>query len=90
MIDVKWNENINKKFETKVHIVASNNENTLVDIINIASSNNISVSKINTIYNMDTNTFELTIKVSDVDTLNKFFANLRRNNNIKLVERIFV
>ncbi len=90
MIDVKWNENINKKFETKVHIVASNNENTLVDIINIASSNNISVSKINTIYNMDTNTFELTIKVSDIDTLNKFFANLRRNNNIKLVERIFV
>ena len=90
MIEVKWNENINKKFETKVHIVASNNENTLVDIINIASSNNISVSKINTIYNMDTNTFELTIKVSDVDTLNKFFANLRRNNNIKLVERIFV
>ena len=90
MIDVNWNENINKKFETKVHIIASNNENVLVDIINIASSNNISVSKINTVYNHDTNIFELTIKVNDVDSLNKYFANLRKNNNIKLVERIFV
>ena len=90
MIDVNWNENINKKFETKVHIIASNNENVLVDIINIASSNNISVSKINTVYNHDTNIFELTIKVNDVDSLNKYFDNLRKNNNIKLVERIFV
>ncbi len=89
-IDVRWNDNTIKKFETKVHIITSNSENNLVDIINIASSNNISISKINTIYNTDTNIYELSIKVSDVETLNKFFSNLRKNSNIKLVERIFV
>lgn len=90
IIDVKWNENTNRKYETLVNIIAINKENTLVDIINTASSNNISVSKVNTIYNQDTNTYELTIKVSDLDTLNKFFANLKRNSDIKSVERVFV
>ena len=90
IIDVKWNENTNRKYETLVNIIAINKENTLVDIINTASSNNISVSKVNTVYNQDTNTYELTIKVSDLDTLNKFFANLKRNSDIKSVERVFV
>jgi GTP pyrophosphokinase len=90
IIDVKWNENTNRKYETLVNIIAINKENTLVDIINTASSNNISVSKVNTIYNQDTNTYELTIKVSDLDTLNKFFTNLKKNSDIKSVERVFV
>ena len=90
IIDVKWNENTNRKYETLVNIIAINKENTLVDIINTASSNNISVSKVNTIYNQDTNTYELTIKVSDLDTLNRFFINLKRNSDIKSVERVFV
>lgn len=90
IIDVKWNENTNRKYETLVNIIAINKENTLVDIINTASSNNISVSKVNTVYNQDTNTYELTIKVSDLDTLNKFFANLKRNSDIKSVERVFI
>ena len=90
IIDVKWNENTNRKYETLVNIIAINKENTLVDIINTASSNNISVSKVNTVYNQDTNTYELTIKVSDLDTLNRFFINLKRNSDIKSVERVFV
>ena len=90
VIDVKWNENVNNKYETRVSVIASNKENTLVEIINAASSNNISVSKVNTIYNQDTNTYELTIKVNNIDTLNKFFAALRSNHDIKSVERVFV
>jgi GTP pyrophosphokinase len=90
MIDVKWNDNITKKFETRINVIADNKENVLVDIINVASSNNISVSKVNTVYNQDTNTYELTIKVDDLDTLNKFFSNLMKNSDIKSVGRVFV
>ena len=90
MIDVKWNDNTGKKYEAKISIIANNKDNMLVDIINVASSNNISISKINTIYNQDTNTYELIIKVSDLDTLNKYFANLRRNGDVLSVERVFV
>ena len=90
VIDVKWNQNTTRKYDTQINIIAINKENTLVDIINTASSNNISVSKVNTIYNQDTNTYELSIKVSDLETLNKFFANLKRNSDIKSVERVFV
>ena len=90
IIDVKWNDNIVKKFETRVNIVANNKENMLVDIINTASSISISVSKINTVYGQDTNLFELTIQVSDIDVLNKFFAHLKHNRDIITIERVFV
>ena len=90
IIDVKWNDNITKKFETRVNIISSKKDNILVDIVNTASSNNISVSKINTIYNQDTNIYELTIKVDNLKTLNKFFANLKLNRDIVSVERVFV
>ena len=89
IIEVIWNYNITKKYETRISILASNKENLLVDIINTASSNDISVSKVNTIYNTDTNTYDLNIRVNDIDTLNKFFLALKRNPEIKSVERVF-
>lgn len=90
IIDVKWNDNINKKFESKVKIVADKKDNLLVDIVNNASAVGIQVIKINTSYTIDNTIYEMIIKVDDTIMLNKFFVNLKKNTDIISVEREFV
>jgi GTP pyrophosphokinase len=90
IIDVKWNDNINKKFESKVKIVANKKDNLLVDIVNNASAVGIQVLKINTSYTIDNTIYEMIIKVDDTIMLNKFFVNLKKNTDIISVEREFV
>lgn len=89
LINVKWNNNIVKKFITVIDVTASKKENLLLDIITITSSNNISIMNVNTTSTQTNNIYELTIEVSDSDRLKKYMTDLKGNSEVIKVERVF-
>lgn len=89
LINVRWNNNIIKKFITIIDITASKKENLLLDIITITSSNNIGILNVNTISRDTNNIYELTIEVSDSNKLKKYMTDLKGNSEILKVERVF-
>ena len=88
LIDVKWNKDIDKKFKTIISVETSKKENLLLDIIQRSSTNNIGIINVNTTNNTTNNVYELTIEVKDLDTLKKYFNDLKQNSDILKVERV--
>ena len=88
-VHVKWNKNIDKKFKTIISVTCTKKENMLFDVINKTSGLGIIITKVNTISNIDNNIFEITIEVKDVDVLKKYVADLKSNNDVLTVERVF-
>ena len=89
LINVRWNNNIVKKFITIVEVTASKKENLLLDIITITSSNNIGILNVNTTNTQTNNIYELTIEVTDSNKLKKYMSDLKGNKEILKVERVF-
>jgi len=88
LIDVRWNENINKRFQTIITVETSNKENLLLDIIQRSSSNNIGIINVNTTKNITNIIYELTIEVFDNEQLTKYMNDLKQNSDILKVERV--
>ena len=88
-IDIKWNKKVDKKYDCLLNITTIKKDNILIDIINKASSLNISIVKINTINNLDNIMYEISIKVSDIYTLKKYKNTLNQNKDIIKIERVF-
>jgi len=88
LIDVKWNENLSKKYATNILVCASNNKNVLIDIISKTSSSDVVVQSINTINSSDDFMFDITILVSDKEKLLKFINDLEMLDSIIRVERL--
>ena len=89
LINVRWNNNIVKKFITIINITASKKENLLLDIITITSSNNIGILNVNTTSTQTNNIYELTIEVSDSNKLKKYMTDLKGNSEVIKVERAY-
>ncbi len=87
LIDVSWNENIDKKFTTNIRVYANKKENLLLDIITKSQGLNINILKVNTIYENDTIIYDLSINVEDIDKLNKYLASLKSISDIQDVIR---
>ena len=88
IIEVKWNENINKKYPTTILVHANENKNILLDIISKTSNTDITVQSINTISSSENYLYEITIVVSNKDRLIKFMNEISTINNIIDVERL--
>jgi len=88
LIDVKWNDEINKKYSTNILVHSLDNKNILLDIISKTSNNDILVQSINSINTSDNYMFDINILVSDKDKLNKFINDIESIPNIIDVERI--
>lgn len=78
LIDVAWNCNIDKKFQTKVKITANKKENLLLDIITKTSGLDINITSVNTIYESDIIVYNLMVNVTDTDKLNKYLVALKQ------------
>ena len=89
ILNVKWNENIDKKFKAVVNIIGIKKDSLLLDIITKTSSSNINILKVNTISNTQNNIYELTIEVKDINELNKYMIDIKQNSDIIKVERVF-
>ena len=86
LINVKWNEDLSKKFPTDIMIYTNTNDN-LLDIITKASANNILIESVNTITKSEFKIYSMTILIENNEKLDKFFKELYKLSFIQKIER---
>ena len=86
LINVKWNSSIERKYATDILVYTSNSDN-LVDIISKASSNNVTIDKIETINKGTEKVYLITVMVFSKDMLDKFITTLNSLRFVKKVRR---
>ena len=88
IIDVKWNETINKKYPTGIIVRSLKNENLLLDIISKTQNGKVTIQKVNTINEIDETIISMTILVENKELLTKFMNDIKNISNILSVERV--
>ncbi len=88
IIDVKWNDEIDKKYSTNLLVQAHDNNNVLIDIIAKTSSSDIIIQSINTINSSDSYLFDIKVLTPNKEKLVKFINDLECISNITHVERL--
>lgn len=88
LIDVKWNHNITKRYPTTIVIHSQPTKNPLLDVITKAANNNVNIENINTVSKSNITVYEITLLISDTQTLDKFINDLYNLTFIQKVERI--
>ena len=86
LINVKWNDEVNKKFPTDL-LVYTDTEDNLLNIITTASANNILIDTISTITKSEFKIYSLTVLVENTEILTKFCRDLENSKFVKKVER---
>ena len=86
-LEVKWNENVNKRYLTYMLIHTNDDKNHMLDIIQSVSMANISVDSLNTMSKGEKSIYELSCYVSGIDQLNHLILNLSKAKYIEKVER---
>lgn len=89
IIDVSWNDDISKKFQTKVNIVANKKENMLLDIITKTSGLNINIVKVGSKEKDELVIYDLVLEVEDIEKLNKYLVLISQIPDVEKVERIY-
>lgn len=84
LINVKWNDNLTKKYSSDILVYTSTCDN-LLDIITKASASNIIIDSISTINKSDYKVYSMTILVENKDKLDKFLNDLL---NLKFVQKV--
>lgn len=83
LINVKWNDNLNKKFQSDI-LVYTNTYDNLLEIITKASANNIVIDSISTINKSEYKVYSMTVLVENKEKLEKFLNDLQ---NLKFVQK---
>ena len=84
LINVKWNDEVNKKFPTDL-LIYTNTDDNLLNIITIASANNITIDTMTTISKSEFKIYSITVLVENTNILDKFCKDL---NNLKFVNKV--
>ena len=84
LVNVKWNENVSKKYLTDI-IVYTNTDDNLLDIIARASTNNVIIDSISTINKSEYKVYNMTVLVENKEKLDKYIIDL---NNLKFVKNV--
>ena len=88
IIDAKWNDVINNKYNSELIIHSTSKENIIFDIVQAAAAMNIIVENVNLIYKSNNNVYSVDVLVKDLETLEKFMINLNKLKYVSDVERI--
>ena len=86
LINVKWNDELTKKFPTDILIYTDPNDN-LLDIITAASTNNVIIDSMTTITKNEFKIYTLTVLVENTEKLDKLFKYLNKLSFVNKVER---
>ena len=89
LISVNWGEVSGKKYSASLLIKCEKRDNILLDIVSIASNNNINVESINTYQVGDHTVFNLMVLVEDLEKLNKFMNAINSIPGLLSIERRF-
>ena len=88
IVNVSWNENIDKKWPTSIIIESEQKENLLLEIIGKTTPSNINIQSINTINHGDYIVYDIIVLAPDKDRLNKFMSDVSSISHVHKVERI--
>ncbi|MCR5224059.1 MAG: RelA/SpoT family protein [Bacilli bacterium] len=90
LIDVEWNvrdDKEDKKYSARLRIYTNGINVKLLDIVTIASQDSVSVINVNEVNGNNTSYFDIVIRVSSNNTLNKFIDDLRSISFVTDVRR---
>ena len=88
MINVSWNENPNSKYLSSILITSNKNEKAMLEIMQKASTSNISIDNIKTLSKTDIVIYEIDLWVRTLEKLNNFIRDLNQLSYIINIERI--
>ena len=86
LINVKWNDNLNKKYPTDL-LIYTNEDDILLDIITKASSNDVVIDSIFTLNKSSLKVLSATVLVKNIDVLDKFCIDLYSIGSVVKIER---
>ena len=81
LINVKWNDNLNKKYPTDL-LIYTNEDDILLDVITKASSNDVVIDSIFTLNKSSLKVLLVTVLVKNIDVLDKFCKALYNNASV--------
>ncbi|MDD3392778.1 MAG: bifunctional (p)ppGpp synthetase/guanosine-3',5'-bis(diphosphate) 3'-pyrophosphohydrolase [Bacilli bacterium] len=88
IINVRWNETINKKYPTTILVHALDSKDVLLDIISKTSNSDIVIQNINSINTSENYMYEITVLTEGKDKLMKFINDVKILPNVLDAERI--
>ncbi len=88
VVDVEWNQRVDKKWPTNVIVEAEHKENLLLEIISKTTPSDTNIQSINTINYTDYVVYDLIIMTPNKEKLEKFMNDVKQMPNIHKVERI--
>jgi GTP pyrophosphokinase len=88
IVDVTWNDNLDKKWPTNVTIEAEKKDNLLLEIIAKATAPDISIQSINTINHLDFVVYDIIVLAANKEKLDKFINDVSQMNHVHKAERI--
>lgn len=86
-LEVKWNDNSNKRYLTSLIIYTNTIENHMLDLMQTISMLNVNVDSMNTINKVDKITYEINCYVTGIEQLNKVILGLEKSSYVEKVER---
>lgn len=86
LINVKWNDNLNKKYPTDL-LIYTNEDDILLDIITKASSNDVVIDSIFTLNKSSLKVLSVTVLVKNIEVLDKFCKDLYNIGSVVKIER---
>lgn len=91
IVDVFWASNIERKYPTRIRIIANNRENIIADIITMINASNVTIAEINSLTNQKLeNITTIKLITKNIDDLENVMLNLMKVANIYTIERKFV
>ncbi len=89
IVDVKWSDKQINKYKVLLNIYLISDEENLSDLINIASKDDVFIESFNLNNKTDPYYYEISIRVGNINDLNKFIDDLKAINYVLKVERVF-
>lgn len=87
LVDVKWNDNSNKRYLVVLIVYSNTNVNHMLDIIQKISKADVSIEGIQTMFKTDSLVYEVSLYVKNLEQLNNLIFNLEKEVYISKVER---
>ena len=88
IVSATWNSNTKNKYYSNIVIYTNTKDNKMIDIVQIASSMNISIESINMINKSCNNVYSVLVVVSSLGEVNKYLKEVRKVTNVVDAERI--
>jgi len=88
-LEVKWNNNSNKRYLCGLLIHLNNNDNHMLDLVQTISMMNVNVDGIKTVSRDDKSIYEVNCYVTGLEQLNKLITSLSKNSYVENVERLY-